>query len=34
MLESGSTKLPLDRMPALAKALECDPSYIPWRAKA
>ena len=28
MLKSGKTKLPLDRVPALAAALECDPSRL------
>ncbi len=28
MLKAGSTKLALDRVPALAKALECDPAYL------
>jgi transcriptional regulator with XRE-family HTH domain len=28
MIRSGSTKLPLDRVPALAKALECDPALL------
>jgi DNA-binding Xre family transcriptional regulator len=28
MLKSGASKLPLDRVPALAKALECDPAYL------
>ena len=28
MLKSGATKLALDRVPALAKALECDPAYL------
>lgn len=28
MLKSGSTKLAIDRVPALAKALECDPGYL------
>ncbi len=34
MLKSGATKLPLDRIPAIANALECDPSYLLWCAKA
>ena len=28
MLRSGSAKMPLDRVPALAKALECDPAHL------
>jgi len=28
MIKSGKTKLPLDRVPALAKALACDPSRL------
>ncbi|MCB1470662.1 MAG: helix-turn-helix transcriptional regulator [Rhizobiaceae bacterium] len=28
MLKSGTTKLALDRVPALAKALECDPALL------
>lgn len=28
MLKSGSSKLPLDRVPSLARALECDPAYL------
>jgi len=28
MLKSGANKLPLDRVPSLAKALECDPAYL------
>ncbi|MEQ9261200.1 MAG: helix-turn-helix transcriptional regulator [Roseovarius sp.] len=28
MLKNGSTKLPLDRVPSLARALECDPAYL------
>lgn len=28
MLKSGSSKLPLDRVPDLAKALECDPAWL------
>lgn len=28
MLKSGSTKLPLDRVPSLAAALECDPRLL------
>lgn len=28
MLKKGSNKLPLDRVPALAKALECDPAWL------
>jgi hypothetical protein len=28
MIKKGSTKLPIDRVPALAKALECDPSLL------
>jgi hypothetical protein len=28
MLKSGATKLPLDRVPSLAKALECDPAFL------
>ncbi len=28
MIKSGKTKLPLDRVPALAKALDCDPSRL------
>jgi transcriptional regulator with XRE-family HTH domain len=28
LLKSGRTKLPLDRVPALAKALECDPKRL------
>lgn len=27
MLKSGSSKLPLDRVPSLARALEFDPAY-------
>ncbi|MHA6642303.1 XRE family transcriptional regulator [Mesorhizobium sp. A623] len=28
MIKYGSSKLPLDRVPALAKALECDPALL------
>lgn len=28
MLKSGASKLPLDRVPSLARALECDPAYL------
>lgn len=28
MLKSGKNKIPLDRVPSLAKALEVDPSYL------
>ena len=28
MLKNGSAKLPLDRVPSLARALECDPAYL------
>lgn len=28
MIKNGSTKLPLDRVPGLAKALECDPRHL------
>ncbi|WP_311029390.1 helix-turn-helix transcriptional regulator [Mesorhizobium koreense] len=28
MIKSGTSKLPLDRVPALAKALECDPKRL------
>lgn len=28
MIKNGSTKLPLDRVPGLAKALECDPKRL------
>ncbi len=28
MVKAGSTKLPLDRVPTLARALECDPAYL------
>lgn len=28
IVKSGATKLPLDRVPALAKALECDPARL------
>jgi hypothetical protein len=28
MIKAGSSKLPLDRVPALAKALEIDPAYL------
>ena len=28
MIKSGKTKLPLDRVPALAKALSCDPTRL------
>lgn len=28
MIKSGQTKLPLDRVPGLAKALECDPRHL------
>lgn len=28
MIKSGSAKLPLDRVPGLAKALECDPALL------
>lgn len=28
MLKGGSTKIPLDRVPSLARALETDPAYM------
>lgn len=28
MIKSGATRLPLDRVSALAKALDCDPAYL------
>ena len=28
MIRSGATKLPLDRVPKLAGALECDPAFL------
>lgn len=28
MIKNGSSKLPLDRVPALAQALECDSAYL------
>jgi DNA-binding Xre family transcriptional regulator len=28
ILKAGKSKIPLDRVPALAKALECDPAYL------
>lgn len=28
MIKAGASKLPLDRVPALAKALECDPARL------
>ena len=28
MLKNRSTKLPLDRVPSLARVLECDPAYL------
>lgn len=28
ILKTGRTKIPLDRIPALAKALECDPAIL------
>ena len=28
MIKQGSTKVALDRVPALARALECDPAYL------
>lgn len=28
MIKAGSTKLPLERVPALARALECDPGHL------
>jgi hypothetical protein len=28
MLKSGATKVPLDRVPMLARALECDPAFL------
>lgn len=28
LLKSGASKIPLDRVPALAKALEADPAYL------
>ncbi|MEQ8895943.1 MAG: helix-turn-helix domain-containing protein [Roseovarius sp.] len=28
MLKNGSSKLALDRVPSLARALECDPAYL------
>lgn len=28
MIKSGASKLPLDRVPSMAVALECDPAYL------
>jgi len=28
MIKSGKTRLPLDRVPALARALDCDPKFL------
>lgn len=28
ILKSGRSKIPLDRLPSLAKALECDPAFL------
>ncbi len=28
MIRSGAAKLPLDRVPALAKAIDCDPAHL------
>ncbi len=28
ILKAGKSKIPLDRVPTLAKALECDPAYL------
>jgi hypothetical protein len=28
MIKSGATKLPLDRVPSLARALDCDAAYL------
>lgn len=28
MFKNGSSKLPLDRVPGMAKALECDPAFL------
>lgn len=28
MIKQGTSKVALDRVPALAKALECDPAYL------
>lgn len=28
MLKGGASKLPVDRVPSLAKALDCDPAYL------
>lgn len=28
MIKSGANRMPLDRVPALAKALDCDPAYL------
>ncbi|RBI67311.1 XRE family transcriptional regulator [Roseovarius sp. TE539] len=28
MIKTGASKLPLDRVPSLARALECDPAYL------
>lgn len=28
MIKNGATKIPLDRVPALARALEADPAYL------
>ena len=28
MLKNGVSKLPIDRVPSLARALECDPAYL------
>lgn len=28
MIKNGSSKLAMDRVPSLARALECDPAYL------
>jgi len=28
MIKSGATRLPIDRVPALARALDCDPAHL------
>ncbi|OOY31275.1 transcriptional regulator [Thioclava sp. F36-6] len=28
LLKAGKTKIPLDRIPSLARALECDPAFL------
>ena len=28
MIKNGSTKLALDRVPSMARALDCDPAYL------